>query len=118
MARDVTRIRAIQKRLAERERLAILGTFAGGIAHDLNNLLLPIRGGLDGIEKANDLDHVRSRVQAVRRATDHIAELTRKILMWTRHDSIGDPFSPTRTPLSPCPIPQHHLPRFPSRNGG
>lgn len=87
VARDVTALRGIQQRLRERERLAILGTFAGGLAHDLNNLLLPIRAGLDVLERAKDPDKVAERVNSIRRATDHIAELTRNLLMWTRHES-------------------------------
>lgn len=85
VARDVTALRDMQQRLRERERLAILGTFAGGLAHDLNNLLLPIRAGLDVLERDPDPDKVANRVTSIRRATDHIAELTKKLLMWTRH---------------------------------
>lgn len=87
VARDVTALRGIQQRLRERERLAILGTFAGGLAHDLNNLLLPIRAGLDVLERAPDPTKVAERFNSIRRATDHIAELTRNLLMWTRHES-------------------------------
>jgi len=87
VARDVTAIRDMQQRLRERERLAILGTFAGGLAHDLNNLLLPIRAGLDVLERDPNPGRVADRVTSIRRATDHIAELTKKLLMWTRHET-------------------------------
>lgn len=89
VARDVTEIRNMERRLRERERLAILGTFAGGLAHDLNNLLLPIRAGLDALERDPDPTRVHERVSVVRRATDHIAELTGKLLVWTRQESAG-----------------------------
>lgn len=87
VARDITDLRDMQQRLRERERLAILGTFAGGLAHDLNNLLLPIRAGLDVLERDPDPSKVADRVNSIRRATDHIAELTKNLLMWTRHES-------------------------------
>ncbi|GEM_PF-5646098 len=87
VARDITALRDMQQRLRERERLAILGTFAGGLAHDLNNLLLPIRAGLDVLERDPDPAKVEARVASIRRATDHIAELTKKLLMWTRHEN-------------------------------
>ncbi|MFG0330155.1 MAG: PAS domain S-box protein [Phycisphaerales bacterium] len=87
VARDVTTVRELQRQFSERERLAILGTFAGGLAHDLNNLLLPIRGALDALDQARDFNRVHDEAAAIRRATDHLAELTRKILMWTRRES-------------------------------
>jgi len=100
VARDVTALRDIQQRLRERERLAILGTFAGGLAHDLNNLLLPIRAGLDVLERDPAPSKVASRVNSIRRATDHIAELTKKLLMWTRHEaSQPSAFSTTATDI-------------------
>lgn len=95
VARDVTSLRDMQRRLRERERLAILGTFAGGLAHDLNNLLLPIRAALDVLERAPDTKKVRERAAAIRLATNHIAELTRKLLIWTRHESSSNSTSKT-----------------------
>lgn len=96
VARDVTTLRTIQRALRERERLAILGTFAGGIAHDLNNLLLPIHAGLDTLERDPTPERVRSRVAAIRRATEHIAELTTKLLIWTRNETADDTGQITR----------------------
>jgi len=87
VARDVSLVRKLERRLQERERLAILGTFSGGLAHDLNNLLLPIRASLDTLDRDPDPEMVRSRAAAIRRATDHLAELTTKLLVWTRHES-------------------------------
>jgi PAS domain S-box-containing protein len=84
IARDVTELRDLERKLNERERLAILGTFAGGLAHDLNNLLLPIRAGLDALERDPNPERVGERVAVIRRATDHIAELTSKLYVWTR----------------------------------
>ena len=37
--------------LRESDRLATVGTFAAGVAHDLNNLLLPIRSGLHVLDR-------------------------------------------------------------------
>lgn len=87
VARDISNVRHMQRKLRERERLAILGTFAGGLAHDLNNLLLPIRAGLDTLERDPTPVQVQKRVDSIRLATDHIAELTTKLLMWTRNES-------------------------------
>lgn len=87
VARDITSIRTMERRLRERERLAILGTFAGGLAHDLNNLLLPIRASLETLERQPDRITVQQRATAIKQATDHIGDLVKKLLFWTRQDS-------------------------------
>ncbi len=89
VARDVTPVRDMERRLRERERLAVLGTFAGGLAHDLNNLLLPIRAMLETIEHDPEPGRTKDRINSIRLATDHIGDLARKLLFWTREDSAG-----------------------------
>ena len=46
---DVTAQRSIQAQLLRSQRLESLGTLAGGIAHDLNNVLSPILMGVEGL---------------------------------------------------------------------
>ncbi len=87
VARDITTMRTLERKMRERERLAILGTFAGGLAHDLNNLLLPIRASLETLERSDDPKVVAERAEAIRRATEHIGDLVKKLLFWTRQDS-------------------------------
>lgn len=41
-ARDVTKRRELQRQLLRSQRLETIGSLAGGVAHDLNNILAPI----------------------------------------------------------------------------
>ena len=90
--RDVTEARAAEERQRELERqllhsqkLEALGTLAGGIAHDLNNTLMPIlalsdmlmRQMPEGSSEREDLDTV---VQASR----HGRDLVQRILAFSR----------------------------------
>lgn len=47
--RDVTRSRAAEARLRESDRLAVIGSIAAGLGHDVNNVLLPVRAHLNAI---------------------------------------------------------------------
>jgi len=86
---DVTdQVRAQEERLVlaeramENRRLESLGVLAGGIAHDLNNLLLCISGNLElALEEAAGREYLRERLLDALEATRRTADLTRQILI-------------------------------------
>ncbi|MBI5534450.1 MAG: PAS domain S-box protein [Deltaproteobacteria bacterium] len=90
--RDLTeRIRAerdraaIEERLRHAERNEALGRLAGGIAHDLNNLLTPIQLSASMIlaDHASELG-IRSELEGILEAAERAGELTRQILAFSR----------------------------------
>ncbi|MCD6320048.1 MAG: PAS domain S-box protein [Candidatus Desulfofervidaceae bacterium] len=44
---DVTQRKALEEKLREQDRIAILGEMAAGVAHDINNLLMMVLGNLE-----------------------------------------------------------------------
>ena len=66
--RDVSERRLAENRLREADRLAMIGTLAAGLGHDMNNVLFPIRAHI------NALEQLGLRASANRRRA-HIAEL-------------------------------------------
>jgi PAS domain S-box-containing protein len=46
-ARDVTKRKDLQKQLLRAQRLETIGSLAGGVAHDLNNILSPVLMGIE-----------------------------------------------------------------------
>jgi two-component system cell cycle sensor histidine kinase/response regulator CckA len=89
--RDVTeRKRAEEERLTT-DKLESLGTLAGGIAHDLNNILTVISGniGLAQIEAPNDASSLLSFLSKAGQAAEHAAHLSSQLLTFSKG---GAPF--------------------------
>ena len=66
--RDITLRRAAENRMRDSDRLAMIGTLAAGLGHDMNNVLFPIRAHLNALEAR------RSTLTAATK-TSHIAEI-------------------------------------------
>lgn len=91
---DVTaRRRAEQERLAmlarieQTQRLEAMGTLAGGLAHDFNNILTVISGNVDLAELCiGDAATQREALADVRRGTARARSLVRQIQVFSRND--------------------------------
>src|SRR6266404_3975386 len=84
--RDVTeRKRAEEERLTT-DKLESLGTLAGGIAHDLNNILTVISGniGLAQIEVPSDATSLLSFLSKAGQAAEHAAHLSSQLLTFSK----------------------------------
>jgi len=81
---DITSQRALEERLARAQRLESIGNLAGGIAHDLNNILAPVRMGAEFLKTLPFSGQEREIIEvmdiSVRRAT----ELVQQVLAFSR----------------------------------
>lgn len=80
---DVTERRNLEQQFLRAQRLESIGTLAGGIAHDLNNVLAPVMMSLDLLRDmvgAQGQDLVESLRQSVGRGAD----LVRQVLTFAR----------------------------------
>src|SRR6266852_3122526 len=68
-----------EARLREANKLGALARFAGGVAHDLNNIFTAIAANCDLLLEDTAADDARrSEVVAIREAIEHATELTRR----------------------------------------
>ncbi len=93
--RDVTELRAAEERqwLLERQllhaqKLEALGTLAGGIAHDLNNTLVPVLALAKLTAKRLPEDsRERANLGTILRASERARDLVRQILAFSRKEA-------------------------------
>lgn len=104
LAREIARRREVEDerrrldaKLREAQKLESLGLFAGGIAHEFNNLLTGILGGTElALESVAAVEPVREDLEAVRVAAIRAADLTAQMLSYTGYK----PFKPEALDLA------------------
>jgi two-component system cell cycle sensor histidine kinase/response regulator CckA len=86
---DLTERRRTEEHLQETLRMEAVGRLAGGIAHDLNNMLGAILGFSDLLERNLDPDDPRREdTRQISRAAERSAALTRQLLAFARRELI------------------------------
>ena len=81
---DVTERRSIQLQLLRVQRLESIGTLAGGIAHDLNNVLTPILMGLEGLSLRHPDQGTRRILELMKTTVLRGASIVRQVLSFAR----------------------------------
>ena len=84
--RDVTERKRVEEERLTTSKLESLGTLAGGIAHDLNNILTVISGniGLAQIEAPADAGTLLSFLSKAGQAARHAAHLSSQLLTFSK----------------------------------
>ena len=84
--RDVTERKRMEGERLTTSKLESLGTLAGGIAHDLNNILTVISGniGLAQIEAPSDCGNLLSFLSKAGQAAQHAAHLSSQLLTFSK----------------------------------
>ena len=81
---DITERKKLEEQFLRAQRLESIGTLAGGIAHDLNNLLTPVLMGV-GLIKLGPVSENNARVlDTIERSARRGTELLKQVLSFAR----------------------------------
>jgi PAS domain S-box-containing protein len=86
-ARDVSERERLESSLREAQKLESVGRLAGGVAHDLNNILMVI-GSEVQLAYDDAPEEVRTALHHIGDATDRAADLTRQLLTFARRRAV------------------------------
>ncbi|MBS0663611.1 MAG: response regulator [Verrucomicrobia bacterium] len=81
---DITERKELEERFLRAQRLESIGTLAGGIAHDLNNILAPIMMGVKLLQGTVQDENSRKVVNTIGTCARRGADLVKQVLTFAR----------------------------------
>jgi PAS domain S-box-containing protein len=88
--RDISERKQSERALQRVQKMDAIGQLTGGIAHDFNNILGIILGNLSLLERELEVDEkLQKRFDTIKHSAERAADLTRKLLGFSRKDSSG-----------------------------
>lgn len=81
---DITEKKKLEEQFYRAQRMESIGVLAGGIAHDLNNILTPVVMGVDLLRQPLGDQARRSMLDTIKASTDRAQDLIKQILSFAR----------------------------------
>lgn len=89
VARNITEQRAVEEALQRSQKVDALGQLTGGLAHDFNNLLAIVMGNAELLlMRLKENKAEEGALRQILQATEHGAALTRRLLAYSRPDTL------------------------------
>ncbi|MDD5126681.1 MAG: histidine kinase N-terminal 7TM domain-containing protein [Dehalococcoidales bacterium] len=87
--RDITEVKRMQEQLVAQDRLASIGEFTAGIAHELNNPLSNIIGFSELLRKREVSSDIKADLDIVSKEAERAARIADNLLIFSRNEQ-GD----------------------------
>jgi PAS domain S-box-containing protein len=87
--RDLTEYKTIEEQLRQTSKMEAIGTLAGGVAHDFNNLMMAVIGYSElALEELSPDAPLYEDITQIKKAGENAAALTRQLLAFSRKQVI------------------------------
>ncbi len=88
IAKDITEKKKLEMQLSQAQKMEAIGTLAGGVAHDFNNILTPIVGFSNLLSmQAVPGSKMARELEMISKAADRAGELVNQILSFSRQQN-------------------------------
>ncbi len=116
--RDITEKQRLEAELLQAQKMEAVGTLAGGIAHDINNVLQIITGYIQILEAGNTCaPHGNRYLENIKKAAERAANITRQLLLYSRKVECRPvPMDMNEHIVSVCKLLERTIPRMISIN--
>ncbi len=84
VARDISEKKKLEQQFLRSQRIESIGTLAGGIAHDLNNVLTPVLMSIELLRVTNTCERSRAVLASIESSARRGADLVKQILSFAR----------------------------------
>jgi PAS domain S-box-containing protein len=81
---DITERKKLEAQFLRAQRMESIGTLAGGIAHDLNNILAPILMSIDLLKTPSDREETDKILATIETSAKRGADIVRQVLSFAR----------------------------------
>ncbi|WP_184719149.1 PAS domain-containing protein [Caulobacter sp.] len=91
VGRDITQRKALEDQLRQSQKMEAVGQLTGGLAHDFNNMLTGILGGIDMVRRRlaeGRLEDADRFLEAAMQSGQRAAALTHRLLAFSRRQSL------------------------------
>ena len=97
MARNLERLRTVEERLAQSERLAAVGKFAAGIAHEINNPIGNVIGMAKLMRKNITDESAKEDIETIIKDADRCGRIVKDLLSYSRQSPPRREQTPLKT---------------------
>ncbi|MCC5789089.1 MAG: PAS domain S-box protein [Opitutales bacterium] len=87
---DLTDRKMLEAQILRAQRLESIGTLAGGIAHDLNNMLSPVIMGVSLMRQLDEAEKLHPIIDDILRSAEHGRDLVKQVLAFARGADGGE----------------------------